>query len=322
MKDGKETFSNVCLDDYGYLLALGNMLYHTENIKKIPRIIYGSWKKDLKQITELGGYYYDLERNGNWPWGMYYSIYCNEFAQFDPNDNDLTQLEKQFQNIYTASKHLTENVCPLYNKNGKSYGDIGLVNDKIPALVFNGKFDPATPEKYGQRVADALQVKDGFRFTSDRTAHGSTDGECAGSIIKEFFDNPEDPPNRDCWNKDESQPIEFELPNVASNSPWWQDLPQRITEALKQMWQEIKKQIEDTVNQWWQEVQDWINQQWEIFQKWLEDLLENWWQDFLNQLIQWLEELLTEILNQCLPSALLPVGVSAGVWISRRRKKR
>ena len=317
VKDGKKTFSNVCLDDYGFLLALGHMLYQTESIKKIPRIIYGSWKSDLTQVAELGENYYADERDENSSWGMHYSIYCSEFSRFDPDGIDLAGVEQQFQTTYTASKQLIKEICP---ENRKSYGDIGIVNNKVPVLIFNGKFDPVTPAQYGKKVADILNVGDDYQFTFESRAHDSVD-ECAVKIMSDFFDNPKKAPEDNCW-EDENKPIEFELLDEESGSPWWQDLPQRITEALKQMWQELKKQIEDTVNQWWQDFQNWLDQQWQNFQKWLEQQLEKWWQDFQKRLVQWIEQLLTELINQCLPSALLPVGVSAGVWISRRRQKR
>ena len=82
----------------------------------------------------------------------------------------------------------------------------------MPILIFNGKFDPATPVKYGQQVADALSIGDDFQFTSERNAHDSANSDCATSIIKEFFNKPKNAPNRDCWEKENKQPIEFALP--------------------------------------------------------------------------------------------------------------
>jgi pimeloyl-ACP methyl ester carboxylesterase len=204
---------NVCLDDYGFLLALGQMLYKSENIKGIPRIIDAAWKRDVMQIPELWENFYVYERNENWPWGMYYSVYCNEFARFDPDSIDLRQIEQQFQTIYTASKQIINNVCPHYDKNEKSYGDIEIENANVPILIFNGKFDPGTAMKYGQQVADALSIGDDFQFTFERSAHDSANSDCARSIIINFFHKPEDAPNRKCWEKDNQQPIEFALPS-------------------------------------------------------------------------------------------------------------
>ena len=210
VKDKNETFSNVCLDDYGFLLAIGNLLYETENIKKIPRIIYGAWNRDLTQISELGENYYKEERDDNSSWGMHFSVYCSEFARFDPDGIDLRQVEQQFQTIYTASKQLINNVCPHYDKNEKSYGDIEIENANVPILIFNGKFDPITPMKYGQQVVNALSIGDGFQFTSERSAHDPINSQCAIDIIKSFFKNPQKAPTNNCW-KDESKSIEFEL---------------------------------------------------------------------------------------------------------------
>jgi pimeloyl-ACP methyl ester carboxylesterase len=323
---------SVCLDDYGFLLALGNMLYETENIKKIPRIIYEAWNRDTTHITELEGYYYADERDENFPWGMHYSIYCSEFARFDPDSIDLRQVEPQFQTIYTASKQLINKICPLYDQNGKSYGDIGIVSNKIPVLIFQGKFDPVTPEKYGKQVADALSIGDGFLFTSNRRSHDSVN-DCAAKLMKDFFHEPKKAPENNCW-RDESKPIEFELVltgNQGTETPESQepqvpigDIFNGWIQSLNDWWQQLQESSADGLNKWWQEQQDKIkdafNQWWQDQQEKATDALNKWWQDFQKQLADWFEQQFIAWLNQLCGSALLPAGAVASVWVYRRRK--
>jgi len=301
-KNGKrsKTYSNVYLNGDGFRSAITAFLYDIDNIKKVPKVLYEASRGNFE---EIGAIYLSTGRSQFFAWGMYYSVYCTEFMNFE-SDEFLTQVCKEYEGA-----------------NNRSYGDVKIIDNQVPVLIFNGRFDPVTPPAYGKMVAEALNITDDFQFTSNKSAHGSTDNDCARSIIRDFLNKPKDAPSRDCWDKEEQGPIEFEMPGFEL-SDWLNQRWQDFQNWINQQWEEIKQQIEDTVNQWWQDIQDWINQQWDNFQKWLEDLLENWWQDFLNQLIQWLVELLTEILNQCLPSVLLPVGVSMGVWMSRRRQKR
>ena len=322
--------SNVCLDDHGFLLALGEMLYKTDNIKKIPRIIYGAWNKDLTQLTELDENYYALQRNEGWPWGMYYSIYCSEFSRFDPDDIGLKQIKPQFQTIFTASKQISNKICPIYDPNGKSYGDIGVVDNKIPVLIFNGRFDPATPVKYGERVAARLSVTKNYQFTSERGAHeGITDSLCAAQIMQGFFNEPKKAPNGACWDKENQVPIEFELVNTGNQGSEPQEPQVPISDifngwiqSVQDWWQQVQENENnplDELNKWWEEQQEKIAN---APEKFWEDLERRFTQWLEREFTEWLERTVTELMNQCIPAAFLPAGALATVWMARRRKEK
>jgi pimeloyl-ACP methyl ester carboxylesterase len=321
VRDGWKTYRKVYIDDYGFLRALGNLLADSASIKKIPRIIheaheiYESGGRNFDGIEELGPNYYTYQRNQRWPWGMYFSIYCTEFARFDPGNTDLSRVKPQLRVLYEDSKQLMEGACPLFESEQNSYGDTLIADRQVPILIFNGKFDPLTPPRYGEQVADTLSISDDFLFTSDISAHNSTHSDCAQRIMRDFYIAPEKPLDRDCW-KDQAGPVEFEVPSEESGTPWWQDWQEKIAEAWDQLWEEIQRQIDKLLSQWWQEIQNKLDELWKNFEKWLEQL----WKDFQKQLIEWLEEQLREWLNQCLPSAFLPLGALAVVWISRRRR--
>ena len=288
-EDGRKhskTYSNVNLNGDGFVSAITAYLYDRNNIKKVPKVLYAASQGNFEEIGEN---YLSAVRSQFFAWGMYYSVYCTEFANFE------------------SDKFLTK-VCNEYEgANNRSYGDVKITNNRVPVLIFNGRFDPVTPPDYGKQVTISLSIDSEFNLTSQLSSHGTTiSSDCEQNMMKDFFENPsQSPKNNSCWRKEVESSIQFELPDFV------------LTDWLNQRWEEIQKLVEDT----WNRIKEEVNQRWKDFIKWLEDLVENWWQDFLHQLIQKLEELLTELLNQCLPSALLPTGVAAGVWISRRRKQ-
>lgn len=315
-KELSTTYPGVYLDDYGFLIALGDLLKSGDNIKEIPRIIYAAGNGHFKDV---GNVYLSLERSQDFAWGMYHSIYCTEFAQFKSSYPDLSRVKPQLRVLYTASEQFINEVCKDFGRSKKSYGNVSITGDHVPVLIFNGKFDPVTPPDYGAQIAEALSVPPEFNLTSEISAHGSSFSsdrnynECAQSILRNFFDDPNQPPSETpCWKKMqvENQKIKFNTFNeeiyLHRLSLWWQEWLNKTTDTLSKWWQDLQKKIEDTINQWWQDLLKWLDQQ---------------WQNLLEQFIKWLEELLREWLNQCFPSAFLPLGALAVVRYSRHRKK-
>ena len=80
---------------------------------------------------------------------------------------------------------------------------------------------------------------------------------------------------------------------------WWDKTSTAIEQAVNQWWTKQQEKIRESFDQWWQEQQ-----------KKLADALEKWWQ---RQMTEWM--------NQCFGSAFLPLGVLAGVFVIRYRRK-
>jgi len=279
VRDENRTYQ-IYLDNYGFIETLGTLLYSSETIKAIPRIIYAA---DNGKFEEIGTYYFYTVRREDFAWGMYYAVYCTEFASFNPDNTDLSQVESQLHDLAKASEQFINRVCPSYGKQNNVYGDAQITDKNIPVLIFNGQFDPITPPEYGERVASEFSTH--YEFNSPISAHGSSlsfsesdksyhMNECAKSIMKNFFDHPDQPPDKEsCWTK-LPQDVEFDLPMSQRFLDWWRNtwvyttyqkfinwvdqVRQRIDQAIKD-WEEFQRNIQDP-NWWAQKMSEWLLQ--------------------------------------------------------------
>lgn len=76
-------------------------------------------------------------------------------------------------------------------------------NPEIPTLIFNGAYDPVTPQPYGEAVAKNL--KTAYVYTFPGVGHGALvvppnmpSGDCATQIATDFLANPQQTPDSRC----------------------------------------------------------------------------------------------------------------------------
>jgi pimeloyl-ACP methyl ester carboxylesterase len=79
-------------------------------------------------------------------------------------------------------------------------------NPEVPTLIFNGSFDPVTPQPYGEAVAKNL--KTAYVFTFPGVGHGSLivapnlpAAACSTQIAVNFLANPHKLPNSSCLSQ-------------------------------------------------------------------------------------------------------------------------
>lgn len=79
-------------------------------------------------------------------------------------------------------------------------------NPQIPTLVFNGTYDPVTPQPYGEAVAKNL--KNAYVYTFPGVGHGALvvppgmpAGTCSTQIAADFLANPQQAPNSSCLSQ-------------------------------------------------------------------------------------------------------------------------
>jgi pimeloyl-ACP methyl ester carboxylesterase len=72
----------------------------------------------------------------------------------------------------------------------------------IPSLIIDGKFDPATPPRYGQQVAGHLSRSTYVEFPNmGHVPTASDPSGCAMKIAVAFFSRPESTPDLTCLSK-------------------------------------------------------------------------------------------------------------------------
>lgn len=312
VEDSGKRYSQVYLDGDSFVATLGDILYSRDELGEIPRIIYAAGNG---RFTEIEKYYFLSERSRDFAWGMYFSVYCMEFERFNPDNYDLSRVKPELQYMNEASEQFINRVCPSYDHQNEANGNTRITQKVVPILIFSGHFDPVTPPQFGQMVADSLGIKPGFVFVSPTHAHGSSEfgnftgdfSKCANGIIRNFFNDPVQKPDKDtCW-EDIPKSIDFNTINLEIYAhrlvSWWQDTKQQMDETLNN-WLE-------NMNNWWDEqlenIDNWWDEQW----KKLNEEISNWWEDMQRRLLEWIEQQLMEWLSQWCAGAFLPVGILA-----------
>lgn len=187
----------VVVDGEMFLSGLFLMLYATDLIPALPRMIYDArdGKFDFfSRIMEL------LLFDRTTSYGMYYTVMCAEDADFNPTDQDLNGVHPQIAEVERRMPAFFLELCRVWDVEPISPEIDQPVASEIPTLVLSGGFDPITPPAYGQAAADTLP--NSFSYTFPAGGHGQAmEGPCQDSIILDFLDDPSSPPDGSCIQK-------------------------------------------------------------------------------------------------------------------------
>ncbi len=200
------------LDGDTLISAVIQMLYLTDFIPLIPRVIYNVRASDYSFIEQvLSLVVFDRSVN----LGMYYSVLCAEDADFKPQDVNLNGLPKELANEEKDSGTQFLQTCSFWNVAPLPPTVDQPVSSTIPTLVLSGAFDPITPPSYAQTAAQTLSQS--YFFLIPVGGHGEvTSGACQDSIFLQFLDNPNKKPDGTCAAQ---QKIVFSTPGALVQIP-------------------------------------------------------------------------------------------------------
>lgn len=190
--DKAETHAAL-LDGDGMIQLVFQSLYSSELLPLLPKMIFDARAGRmtfLERIQSLLIFERSLAE------GMYYSVICAEDADFDPDQVDYSGIRPRLVEGERENNQVLLQVCQDWNVTqlGPSV-DEPVVSD-IPTLVMNGRFDPITPETYGNLAAQSLS--NSYVFTFPNTGHGAIGDACADQIMGEFIANPAVEPDSSC----------------------------------------------------------------------------------------------------------------------------
>jgi pimeloyl-ACP methyl ester carboxylesterase len=182
------------LDGESFMGGIFQMLYATEIIPFIPRIIYDARAGDYGFFSRILGLF-TFDRSVLY--GMYYSVQCAEETGYSPEDYDLSGLPEQIQQMEDISAEFFLQACEIWNVE-PAPGEVNEpVRSNVPTLVLSGRFDPITPPAYGEQVAEGLANAQIVVFPNG--GHGSAlSGECQDQVILDFLANPAAPADTSC----------------------------------------------------------------------------------------------------------------------------
>ena len=135
---------------------------------------------------------------------IFMAVQCYEEAPFQSPDR-IAADRRQHPRLDMAYPYLAESlilpeVCDaLHTKRADSLEQQAVISD-VPALLFNGEFDPITPPDYGHLAARTLS--NATVVDVPAMGHGSArPTECAKSIVQSFLDTPEESVDTSCVEK-------------------------------------------------------------------------------------------------------------------------
>lgn len=183
---------------------LGNLmffLYQTSVLPVLPQAIYDVYNGDYALMTQLSGTF--LVAIDALTRGMQYTVSCTEdlvgrtpeqyleiLADLPPQYRGRADIEDmiEYGPFGICAGWPVEEVDPAFKE--------PVVSD-LPSLVLAGQFDPVTPPRYAQQVADTLSSSYSYEFpgVGHSVLLGST---CAQEIAQDFVQDPTTEPDVSC----------------------------------------------------------------------------------------------------------------------------
>ncbi|GAB5491913.1 MAG: hypothetical protein Phog2KO_21280 [Phototrophicaceae bacterium] len=178
------------------LEILRTLQYTTEFVPSLPALIYATSEGDFEWLERLYGLV-AIDSSRDIADAMNISVLCAEDADFTDEDiftegirPEIVERQTVFITSIQASCELAE-IETLDN-----YVDEPVISD-VPSLVTSGGFDPITPARYADILADNLSNSTNLVFPT--VGHGALlGGQCPLSIMASFISDPESDLNTSC----------------------------------------------------------------------------------------------------------------------------
>ncbi len=133
--------------------------------------------------------------------GQQLAVQCYEEAMLGGDVLDLAEVDPRLQRMLDFSATLSpsglETLCAAWQTGIAEAVEGEAVSSEIPTLILSGAFDPITPPRYNEIVADAYP--DSYFFSVADVGHGvSISNECAMQITIDFLEDPTQEPDSTC----------------------------------------------------------------------------------------------------------------------------
>lgn len=161
---------------------LRRILYTVPGMSLLPMAIDSAWHGDFEMFARLC-YELSIRTNPTIPYGMYYSILCNESFPF------ITEREAAFmtRDTYIGDYRLVQQraACVGWPDAGVPASFVEPVKSDRPVLLVSGELDPAAQPEY---AADATKSLSRGRHIVVRNGSHGVGGQCIAGIVAHFID--------------------------------------------------------------------------------------------------------------------------------------
>lgn len=172
------------LDGETIVLVIFNLLYSPSVLAFVPLLIDTMAGGDFSLFEELE----PTVSSSGISFGMHLSLHCSEevpfsseeaFAEFD------AEVEPALRNGLSGRSYLS--YCEDWPVEVAASSENEPALSDVPALILAGAFDPITPPKYAELVAEDLENSQYLLLESE--SHGASTGRCGRRLVRQFLDD-------------------------------------------------------------------------------------------------------------------------------------
>jgi pimeloyl-ACP methyl ester carboxylesterase len=187
----QERSYDVLVDGDAFTSLIVELLYMTEAIPMLPKLIYDTHQGEYQDLAGALGETFGSETRGSE--GTYLSVMCNEDIPF----TSLQIMEAAYADIDPILQKPIYNdvltgldMCDFWPTQMPDTSENQPVTSDIPALVLSGGYDPVTPPSFGRIAAETLANATHFEFPS--VGHGVVyePRGCANKLMIAFLADP------------------------------------------------------------------------------------------------------------------------------------
>ncbi len=183
---------------------------NTSNVSNVPFEINKLLNNDLSSIKEKLTELFK-EPEGGAGIGMRLSVWCSEENPF----NSVEKIENEtykYPEVRGLSPAVFDNeVCKIWNVKAVSAKENQAVQSNIPVLFINGEYDNETPVKWAKAMKENFINSHHLIFKGWKHAATTNWGNtCAMEAANDFFNNPNEKPNPDCFGQIQSPQFKTE----------------------------------------------------------------------------------------------------------------
>lgn len=178
---GNKDVVSLKLDRDAFVSSLRYQLYFTDTSRRVPAMLMQAWRGDFQPFVASA-----IKRNQTLSRLVSLGLQLCVTAAEDVDRIDAADIEPLTRGTFLGAGRVFRQIensrkWPR-SKLPKDYGE--PVRSDVPALILSGKFDPVTPPRWGQKVADNFPNS---RHIVAPAAHG-VGGPCIDVITRDFLD--------------------------------------------------------------------------------------------------------------------------------------
>lgn len=173
----------------------------TGDIPYVPLTIHKLLEGDLTPIQNLLSDLFEGPGAGNGI-GMRLSVWCAEEFPFTDQSVIASETRRYPEMVGLSPAVFSAEVCKIWSVTSAPPVDDEPVNSDIPVSFINGEYDPVTPYKWGVQMKRHFPNSHHLIFKGWMHTPTTNWGNPCGMIVaNEFFNDPTQMPQADCFSK-------------------------------------------------------------------------------------------------------------------------